>query len=651
MNWREKISETYLRGYSWRLRLETLFLSLLLLDQWPGLDGQRLIPTWAFVILATAAYFLLLRGAELFVRRFLHFLLPPATLELTLLAVSYWLHREVLVGASNIVSGNDRVFFLLPLILILITFLSGWIYFRRTPLWLKVLWSLLPLAALSFFLLPGIKGPEESTQVLREIPPKYQVEVLSYGPGSQWSVGSSSYTRRASFTPFQRKLRKKIKGYDLSNIPHGGIIYLPEGLEEAPTLFFIHGNHNMLTESHLGYDYLGRYLAARGVAFVSVDETLLNGYMGSGAGNENDVRALLLLDNMSSLTRESEDPQSELYRRLNPQAYYVGGHSRGGEGAATAASLTAWERLLDDGRALELDFTIRGVVAVAPTYGQYLPAGHQLPLKLPYFLIHGSHDMDVARVQGLDQYAHATGEKYQWFLPYANHGQFNELWGRRDKAGLKGLHLHTAPIVERRAQEELLSVGTYAFLRHLEGDSSYWNQLEAYLPLEEIYQRGGTGEVLASFQDDLDLTREGEVEISSSSSTWREEALATSGKNSGEERVLAVRLNSGNHLQLKFPPREAASIAFDVAYERAPVALTVEVGGREYSVEEQKPPMETQPLKWQLITGETTAKNSLQTVEIPLEAPEEISEIRITAEGSGLVYFDDFRIELPPKND
>ena len=42
------------------------------------------------------------------------------------------------------------------------------------------------------------------------------------------------------------------------------------------SVFIAHGNHEITTESYLGYDYLGRYLASHGYVMVSVDQNACN---------------------------------------------------------------------------------------------------------------------------------------------------------------------------------------------------------------------------------------------------------------------------------------------------------------------------------------------------------------------------------------
>lgn len=84
--------------------------------------------------------------------------------------------------------------------------------------------------------------------------------------------------------------------YDLTEVPLAGKVWYPKEAGSFPVLFLIHGNHTYTTPSYLGYDYLGRYLAKKGYVVVSVDERCCNDLV-----NENDARAILLLENMRAL--------------------------------------------------------------------------------------------------------------------------------------------------------------------------------------------------------------------------------------------------------------------------------------------------------------------------------------------------------------
>jgi predicted dienelactone hydrolase len=95
-------------------------------------------------------------------------------------------------------------------------------------------------------------------------------------------------------------------------------------------LFLIHGNHNWITDSYLGYGYLGDYLASHGYVVVSVDENACN-----GLSNENDGRAVLLLENIRQLEAYNNEEGNPLHQKIDYGNLALAGHSRGGEAIAT----------------------------------------------------------------------------------------------------------------------------------------------------------------------------------------------------------------------------------------------------------------------------------------------------------------------------
>ena len=59
----------------------------------------------------------------------------------------------------------------------------------------------------------------------------------------------------------------------------------------------------------------------------------------------------------------------------------------------------------DANQTFDFNFDIKGLVAIAPVDGQYLPTERPTPLAdYSYLVIHGSHDGDVSTFMGLMQY-------------------------------------------------------------------------------------------------------------------------------------------------------------------------------------------------------------------------------------------------------
>ncbi|MDO5713877.1 MAG: hypothetical protein Q4Q07_05535 [Tissierellia bacterium] len=302
---------------------------------------------------------------------------------------------------------------------------------------------------------------------------KYSVKILDYSPSSSLKSPEYNLSPFVNYSGWKKKVRDYIWKKSLSEVPISGRLYLPEGKKNAPLYIFVHGNHRMTEENHLGYDYLGKFLAGKGIAMVSVDENMLNGFFKFGLGGENDARAILLLENVKWLLSQSKDSKSPLYQAFDSNYLALGGHSRGGEAAAIAAYFQGLNRYPDMGsRKLDYPLGIKTVIAVSPTAGQYKPGGHYPQLEdMDYMVIHGSHDADVNTFQGEEQYHHVSfsGDsphfKTAFYIGYANHGQFNRKWGRNDQDLPKGLLFHKGDLLKKEDQEEILSRLTYHFLR------------------------------------------------------------------------------------------------------------------------------------------------------------------------------------------
>ena len=267
----------------------------------------------------------------------------------------------------------------------------------------------------------------------------YKVSVMDYGQDNTFDIVTecvdiSKIAERSGPVGMVQDLYFE---NSLENAPVAGRIWYPEGLTNCPVMFIVHGNHDFSVPSYLGYDYLGEYLASNGYVVVSVDENMLN-----GLGNENDARAILLLENIKAILNENAEKDSILYGLIDSDKIAIAGHSRGGEMVATAYLFNDLEVYPDDGNIkLDYHFPISSVIAIAPTVDQYMPAEHAVEIAdVNYLLIHGSNDQDVSLVMGEKQYNNVyftenTEEKHLKSYVYimgANHGQFNTTWGQYD---------------------------------------------------------------------------------------------------------------------------------------------------------------------------------------------------------------------------
>lgn len=307
----------------------------------------------------------------------------------------------------------------------------------------------------------------------------HEVFTLSYGVGEGFDLRGD--TRDLSAFAQREGLEKLAQGTffdtDLKETPLAGQIWFPADETSCPVLFVVHGNHDYAVDSYLGYEYLGEYLASWGYMVVSADENYCN-----GLSHENDARAVLLLDHVAQLLRWNSEREGPLYQRLDPARIALAGHSRGGEAISIAALFNGYNRYPENGTIkFDYGFSIRSLIAIAPTCDQYRPAGRAVELEdLSYLLVHGSHDHDVTRVMGEKQYNNIclsgseTCCKSSLYILGANHGQFNSRWGRYDLAAGFNEFLDVKELLPDEAQQSLLRSFVKIFLDvTLRGDESY----------------------------------------------------------------------------------------------------------------------------------------------------------------------------------
>ncbi|WP_245544047.1 alpha/beta hydrolase family protein, partial [Peptoniphilus timonensis] len=370
-----------------------------------------------------------------------------------------------------------EIIFIALAFLVLVTFSKSLVSFVKNKKKLALLF-LIPATAIIagsvyFMVFPGFQSKEiykmdlEKDKVAGKTE-KYKVEVIDY------QANPVDLTDFVNYSGNTKKIRDKFFGKGLNKTDVRGRIYAPKGLEKAPVLFVVHGNHRFTTKNYLGYDYLGHYLAKRGIVMVSVDMNMLNGFMKFGVGNENDARAILLLENMENIFKRNKIENSPLYNRFDRNNIAIMGHSRGGEAAAIAYNFNELKFNPDNGKIPhKYDFNIKGIITVAPTYNQYKPSDKNIILRdVNYFTIAGTNDADVDGFEGMLMYDNVifSGVKDNFktalYLGYANHGNFNKLWGDFDCDPGEGLFLNRKELLDADDQREILSAYTLNFLEN-----------------------------------------------------------------------------------------------------------------------------------------------------------------------------------------
>lgn len=235
--------------------------------------------------------------------------------------------------------------------------------------------------------------------------------------------------------------------HPMSAAPLHGIARVPRGSGRYPLAMIVHGNHAAQEASEPGYVYLLEQLASHCIIAVSIDENFLNLCVDprDQVSGEMDARAVVLLRHLGLWRGWDRDPNHDLFTHVDHDRVMIMGHSRGGEAVTVAAKLNRWLHDPSDPN-FDFDFGIRSLYAIAPVVDQILfdasapLAG--LPINQPlvvdeadYFVVHGSHDGDVAKFDGHKTYdraypvtADAEHFKGLLFVHGANHAQFNTVW-------------------------------------------------------------------------------------------------------------------------------------------------------------------------------------------------------------------------------
>jgi len=376
------------------------------------------------------------------------------------------------------------------------------------------------------------------------LPGDYDVLTLTYGTGkdqqrSEFGDDVDLIARRVDGTKlidnwdgFSGWLRTSYWGFDVTELPLQARVWYPDGDGPFPLVLVVHGNHGMEDYSDPGYDYLGELFASRGIILASVDENFINSSISAlvdifagrpGLEEENDARGWLLLEHLRQWRDWNGESDHQFYNKIDIDRVALIGHSRGGEAVGVAAAFNALDRYPDDATVdFDFGFNLRGVIAIAPVYGQYQPRERYTPIRdVNYFTIHGSMDGDVQSFEGMAQYARATfpGESYRFrsglYVVGANHGQFNTTWENIDTGLFNAWALDLGRIMDGEAQRDVARVYFSAFLEIV------LNNRREYLPIFKdaryaaawlpetffVNQFSDSREtVIADFEEDIDPT-------------------------------------------------------------------------------------------------------------------------------------------------
>lgn len=529
---------------------------------------------------------------------------------------------------------------------------------------------------------------QEFRQEMEEGP--YHVQTLTYGTEGTEELESetANISRFAKNKGIGGFFKEKYQGYPLTEVPLSGMIWYPEEISHCPTLFLVHGNHSWLTESYLGYEYLGKYLASHGYTVVSVDENACNSLSG-----ENDGRAVLLLENIRQVEIYNQQEGGPLYHKIDAGRLALAGHSRGGEAVALAYLFNELNYYPDNGnRRFQYHFSIQSLIAIAPTCGQYHPSGRDVELKdVNYLLLHGANDQDVSTFMGMEQYENITFTgakdciKTSLYLAGANHGQFNSLWGAYDMMEPLNRMLNVGNFLDQHKQQQIAKIWIKSFLdqtlRQEEGNDSEisesaepgisrelltnWSRYRELLPKTLYVQSYETSDLamLCDFEEDARIdtgTAEGVRIKAEHVDSWREEQMCFSNEVSRGNYAAVLKWSAKEEnpaelcISLREPVQDGNTLQFDLMdlredfSEKEAELLEVEIrvkdrtgaeaclSGRDYAP--VYPPFLVRLNKLQYLWNTVEYKHQFQTVSVPLADfqgvdSEEICQIRLCFPG------------------
>lgn len=374
------------------------------------------------------------------------------------------------------------------------------------------------------------------------LPGQFTVLTTSYGSGKDLhrpeygaEVGLVSRSVDGSklienWDGFSGWLRSSYWGFDSSALPLQARVWYPEGNGQFPLVLIVHGNHSMEDFSDPGYAYLGELFASRGIIFASVDENFLNSSFSArvnikanrpGIKEENDARGWLLLEHLRQWRDWNVEMGHSFYNKVDIDRVALIGHSRGGEAVAIAAAFNSLDRYPDDATLeFDFDFNLRGVIAIAPVDGQYLPRNTSTPIRdINYFTVHGSMDGDVQSFDGTAQYSRVlfSGDEFRFrsslYVTGANHGQFNTTWGNQDTSHMRAWALDKRRIMDGEDQRDVARVFFSAFMEVVLRDRREYlpmfsdvRKAAAWIPnIYYISQYSSSLDVpIADFEEDID---------------------------------------------------------------------------------------------------------------------------------------------------
>jgi hypothetical protein len=384
----------------------------------------------------------------------------------------------------------------------------------------------------------------------------------------------------------KKKWRERYLGYGIDSLPLNGTVEMPKGKGPFPLALIVHGNHDMIDYSDEGYGNMQSMLAAKGIIAVSVDENFINAHWsGDFRGKEMPARAWILLKHLEQWQQWNADSTHDLYQQVDMDKIMLVGHSRGGEAVSIAAAFNDLPYFPDDANEkFDFHFGIKGIVPIAPTDYRY---HRQISLKdISYLSLQGSYDADENSFWGMRPYHRLQFSdssdhfKAGVYIHRANHGQFNNSWGRRDFGPPSGWLLNTKPLLGMRDQIAIGNIFIGAFAEAvLKGNRAYvplFQQVACgrdWLPQTHYlsHYQDGDDIILQDFEENINLAegRDGITISTRRLAVWREEKLGTRGSGSQENHAVILGWDQDENEKDDFLPSYSLEFAEPISMDSA----------------------------------------------------------------------------------
>lgn len=313
----------------------------------------------------------------------------------------------------------------------------------------------------------------------------YSYQSLTYGSGAdrhraEFGEDVDIITRTVDGSDLIKHwspIRKLFWGFDQTDLPLNGRVWLPQGEGPFPVVLIVHGNHLMEDFSDGGYAYIGQLLASKGYIAVSLDENFINYSVWSGGlSHDMELRSWVILQHIEEIRELNRLTNNPLSAKIDMSRIALIGHSRGGQAVVLAAQNP------------DIHNDVKAIIAIAPT--DMKKDDEYLTMKnINYMVIQGSQDADVSTFTGDRQYERTslTNSTYRFktslYIAGANHGQFNTSWGRMDLSLPTGLFLNKKDILDGEDQRRIAQTYVAAFLE------TTLKKTSTYIPMFKDYRQ------------------------------------------------------------------------------------------------------------------------------------------------------------------